>query len=189
VRKNIANQPIASSIVTAIRSRSANDDCNLPHSSELLHISQQRDNARLKQRLMHRTKQNVFRRSQRIELRRNRGRWSERFLGENVQAGLECGSNRVYVLLGRCCHVDDVCHVARECVTDTDRRWCSEFFGQLGRSVGVGISDDSDIPPGSSHRVRVPAPHQAGTDYRCAKRRPRSHDAVADAMASLPGSS
>jgi hypothetical protein len=85
--------------------------------------------------------------------------------------------------------VDDVCHVARERVSDTHRRRRSELFGQLGRSVRVGISDDSDDPPGSSHRVCVPAPHQTGTDYRCAKRRPRSHDAVADTMASLPGSS
>jgi hypothetical protein len=62
--------------------------------------------------------------------------------------------------------MNDVRPASRQGVADASRERCPEFVGKLRGAIGVGVRNDGDSSSGSSHRVRMPAPHQSGTDDR-----------------------
>ena len=153
-----------------LRSGRANHGVDVEQRADLINGRLSAENARLKEKLVHRTEEQILGFGETQQVRCRVGSFGEWLLDDRMQAGFKRLLHEGFVSLSRSTDVNNVRETVRDDPRKVRERSCLGMTTNEQRCFSrVAIRNGGDRATDPRYRVRMPPAHEAGADDRCSQ--------------------
>ena len=153
-----------------LRSGRANYGVDVEQRADLINGRLSAENARLKEKLMHRTEEQILGFGETQQVRCRAGSFGERLLYDRMQAGFKRLLHEGFVSLSRSTDVNNVRETVRNNPRKVRERSCLGMPTNEQRCFSrVDIRNGGDRATDPRYRVRMPPAHEAAADDGCSQ--------------------